>query len=88
MRFHATDKGNVPFTPQEEIERDREEAAAVVAKAEAEKAQAVADIKAELLAADLKIIRALTEGDTAGIKAHVEAQAILRTKMEAELKSR
>jgi len=25
-RFHATDKGNIPFTAEEELERDREEA--------------------------------------------------------------
>ena len=37
-----------------------------------------AAIDAQLIAADLKIIRALTEGDTARINAHKAAQAALR----------
>lgn len=39
------------------------------------------EIKAQLAAADLKIIRALTEGDTVRIAAHVLAQAALRAKL-------
>jgi hypothetical protein len=35
-------------------------------------------VDAQLMAADLKIIRALTEGDTARINAHKAAQATLR----------
>ena len=31
-RFHATDKGNIPFTPEEEAECDIEEAAWLAAK--------------------------------------------------------
>ena len=38
-RFHATAKGNVPFTAAEELERDIEEAEAIVTKADADKAQ-------------------------------------------------
>jgi hypothetical protein len=37
-----------------------------------------AGVDAQLMAADLKIIRALTEGDTARITAHKAAQATLR----------
>jgi hypothetical protein len=37
-----------------------------------------AGVDAQLMAADLKIIRALTEGDTARINAHKTAQAALR----------
>ena len=80
-RFHATDKGNVPFTEAEELERDREEAQAVVDRVTAEKAQKVATIKAEMDAADLKIIRALIDGDTEKIKAHKIAQAERRAKL-------
>jgi len=32
-RFHATSSGNVPFTPEEEIARDAEEAAAILTTA-------------------------------------------------------
>lgn len=37
-----------------------------------------AAVDAQLMAADLKIIRALTEGDTARVAAHKAAQAALR----------
>lgn len=37
-----------------------------------------ASVDAQLMAADLKIIRALTEGDTVRIDAHKAAQAALR----------
>lgn len=80
-RYHATDKGNVPFTAEEEKERDREEAQAMNNKIVADKAQEVATIKAEMDAADLKIIRALVDGDTAKIKAHKIAQAARRSKL-------
>ena len=80
-RYHATDKGNIPFTAEEELERDREEAQAVIDRATAEKAQIVATIKAEMDSADLKIIRALIDGDTAKIKVHKIAQAERRAKL-------
>lgn len=80
-RFHATDKGNVPFTAEEELERDREEAEWAAKKVDEEKAQAIAAIKDEMNAADLKIIRALIDGDTEKIKAHKIAQAERRTKL-------
>jgi len=80
-RFHATDKGNVPFTPEEELARDAEEAQAAIDKAAADKAQANEAIKSQLDAADLKIIRALTEGDQARIDAHKAAQATLRAQL-------
>ncbi|MBT9177368.1 MAG: hypothetical protein DDT20_01701 [Firmicutes bacterium] len=82
MRFRATDKGNVQFTAEEELERDREEAAWAVAQTAVRKAAANAIIQAQLDAADLKIIRALTEGDTVRIAAHVTAQAALRAKLK------
>lgn len=81
-RFHATDKGNIPFTAEEEAARDREEAQAVIDKVNADKSQAAAAIKAELVAADLAIIRALTEGDAVRVKEHVKAQAKRRAKLK------
>ena len=80
-RFHATDKGNIPFTAAEELERDREEAQFLIDRDKADKAQAVAEIKAEMDAADLKIIRAMIDGDTAKIRAHKIAQAKRRAKL-------
>ena len=80
-RFHATEEGSIPFTAEEELERDREEEAAVIAKTTAAKAQANAAVEAEMNAADLKIIRALIDGDTAKIKAHKIAQAERRAKL-------
>ena len=38
-------------------------------------------IRAQLREADIKIIRALTEGDNVKIAAHVAAQAVLRAKL-------
>ena len=81
-RFHATDKGNIPFTAEEEVERDREVAQAKIDKAAADKAQSVVAVKAEMAAADLAIIRALAEGDTARIKEHHKAQAERRAKLK------
>ena len=81
-RFHATDKGNIPFTPEEEAQRDREEAAAILQQAEAKKAAATAVVKDEMAAADLSIIRALAEWDTARIKEHNRAQAQRRAKLK------
>lgn len=46
------------------------------------KAEANAPILAALLAADLKIIRALVEGDTARVAAHRTAQAALRAGLQ------
>ena len=82
-RFHATAQGNIPFTPAEEIERDQEEAQAVTEKIAADKARSRAAIQAQLDAADLKIIRALAEGDSPRIAAHVASQAALRAKLVA-----
>ena len=39
------------------------------------------EIRAQLAANDLRVIRALTEGDTARITAHLMAQAALRAKL-------
>lgn len=81
-RFHATDKGNVPFTQEEELERDHEEAQSKVDKVAADKEQAIAVVKAEMTAADLAIIRALTEGDTVRVSAHLAAQQARRAKLK------
>lgn len=54
--------------------------------AENDRLQAIRDanavIQAQLAAADLIIIRALTEGDTARITAHKASQAALRAKIK------
>jgi len=81
-RHHATSLGTIAFTPEEELERDREETAAAIAKAAETIAQANALILAVIADADLKIIRAITEGDTTRIAAHVAAQAVLRARLQ------
>ena len=81
-RFHTKALGNIPFTPEEEVARDAEEAQAAIDKAAADIAAANAAVKAKMDAADLKIIRAITEGDTARIDAHKATQAARRAKLK------
>ena len=87
-RFHAVaasqefPDGTKQFTAEEESARDMEEAQAVIDKVAAVKAQSVAAVKSEMAAADLTVIRALTEGDTARIAAHNAAQAARRAKLK------
>lgn len=49
-RFHATSKGNIPFTAAEEVERDAEELAVLDAKP-------MEDWKASMAATDTKMPR-------------------------------
>ena len=63
------------------IDRWTEAGIALSLTPEQTKATANAPILAQMAAADLKIIRALTEGDTARITAHVAAQTALRAKL-------
>ena len=81
-RYHATSKGRIPFTPEEEARWDVREAKEAERKAQAAEVARVTAIKADLAANDAKIIRAITEGDEARVKAHKAAQATLRTKLK------
>ena len=81
MRYHTTAEGNIAFTAKEELERDNEEAAHLAAQPAIEKAAANAHIIAEMDAADLKIIRAIAEGDIKRLEAHKTSQALLRAKL-------
>jgi len=58
----------------------------VLSEDEAATTQAIIDynaaIKAQLAAADLAIVRALVEGDTARLQAHAASQAALRAKLK------
>tara|TARA_R110000868_G_scaffold286721_2_gene547153 strand:+ start:408 stop:662 length:255 start_codon:yes stop_codon:yes gene_type:complete len=65
-------------TRQVEIAGVMTEAEGIAAGIAAARLEAKAAIVATMQAADLAIIRALTEGDTARILAHVAAQAALR----------
>ena len=80
--FHATAAGPVQFTEQEEIEWAADVAARAIAKGAADKALANAAIQAEMDTADLKIVRALTEGDAARVSAHLSAQQARRAKLK------
>ena len=58
-----------------------EEYASLIATQPKTKDEIDAPILAQMAAADLKAIRALVEGDTVRITAHVTAQAALRAKL-------
>ena len=80
-RYHATPEGDVPFSAAEEIAYDQEMVETAARIAAEKKVQLMSTIKAEMDKADLKIIRALIDGDTAKIKAHKIAQAARRAKL-------
>jgi hypothetical protein len=54
-RFHATAQGNVPFTAQEEAERDAEEAAWAIQQAQPAPTPTKEQLMAELSALTAKI---------------------------------
>lgn len=62
-RFHATAEGDVPFTPEEEVARDEEEAS-WVANENQRLAQEAREKRDSLLAAtDWKVVKALEDGN-------------------------
>lgn len=74
MRYKTTDEGLVPFTPEEEAEWDARIERNAKAQKDAAVAQKRADILAALTAIDIKSIRALREGNQTRIDG-LEAQA-------------
>jgi len=81
----VADDGTVSFETEERwLEIDNVLSADEANTADA--AQAIIDynaaIKAQLAAADLAIVRALVEGDTARLQAHAASQAALRAKLK------
>ena len=72
----------IELTSQEVMDAQARTMAEAVVKEGERKALALAAIMKELRDADIKIIRALTEGDTARIKAHNKAQTERRAKLQ------
>jgi hypothetical protein len=54
-RFHTTAEGNIPFTAEEEAERDAEEAAWIIQRAQPAPAPTKEQLLAELQALTAKI---------------------------------
>lgn len=72
----------IELTPQEVADAQARTVAEAVVREGERKALALAAIMEELKDADIKIIRALTEGDATRIAAHVTAQAALRATLK------
>ena len=83
MRFHTTAEGDVPFTAEEEAERDAEIAAALIRKAADATAAAIAEIDVELAVIDIKRVRPLAEGDTVYLKTLNDQAVQLRAQRRA-----
>ena len=78
-RFRATAEGNVPFTAEEEAERDAEEAQAAAEKAELVKTQYQRDRAAEYPPmADY--LDGIVKGDQAQVQTYIDACLAVKTK--------
>ena len=78
-RFHATAEGNVPFTAEEEAERDAEEAQAAAEKAELVKTKYQRDRAAEYPPmADY--LDGIVKGDQAQVQTYIDACLAVKTK--------
>ena len=79
MRYHATSEGNVPFTAEEEAQRDAEEAQALVKQAALAKTQYQRQRAAEYPPmADY--LDAIVKGDQAQVQAYVDACLAVKAK--------
>lgn len=75
-RFRATAEGNIPFTPEEEAERDAEEAAWAASENE-RLAEEARNKRNDLLAAtDWKVVKALEDGNGLDFDLAVYRQAL------------
>ena len=78
-RFHATDKGNIPFTAEEEAARDAEEAAFAVEQAALTTTEYQRQRAAEYpLMADY--IDGIVKGDTAQVQTYIDACLAVKAK--------
>lgn len=78
-RFHATSEGNIPFTAEEETQRDAEEAQALVKEAELAKTQYQRDRAAEYPSIN-NYIDGVVKGDQAQIQAYIDACLAVKAK--------
>jgi hypothetical protein len=78
-RFHATSEGNIPFTAEEEVQRDAEEAQALVKEAELAKTQYQRDRASEYPSIN-NYIDGVVKGDQAQIQAYIDACLAVKLK--------
>ena len=78
-RFHTTSEGNVPFTAEEEAERDAEEAAFVAEQSEFLKTQYQRDRAAEYPPIT-DYIDGVVKGDTAQVQTYIDACLAVKAK--------
>lgn len=78
-RFHATSEGNIPFTAEEEAQRDAEEAQALVKEAELAKTQYQRDRASEYPSIN-NYIDGVVKGDQAQIQAYIDACLAVKAK--------
>jgi hypothetical protein len=78
-RFHATSEGNIPFTAEEEAQRDAEEAQALVKEAELAKTQYQRDRASEYPSIN-NYIDGVVKGDQTQIQAYIDACLAVKAK--------
>jgi hypothetical protein len=78
-RYHATAEGNIPFTAEEEAERDAEEAQWVVKQAEAAKL-AYQTKRASEYPPMADYLDGIVKGDQAQVQAYIDACLAVKTK--------
>jgi hypothetical protein len=78
-RFHATSEGNIPFTAEEEAQRDAEEAQELVKEAEFAKTQYQRDRAKEYPSIN-NYIDGVVKGDQAQIQAYIDACLAVKAK--------
>lgn len=78
-RFHATSEGNVPFTAEEEAQRDAEEAQAAAEQVELAKT-AYQHQRAAEYPAIADYLDGIVKGDTAQVQAYVDACLAVKAK--------
>jgi len=77
--YHATSEGNIPFTAEEEAQRDAEEAQALVKEAELAKTQYQRD-RADEYPSINNYIDGVVKGDQAQIQAYIDACLAVKAK--------
>jgi len=78
-RFHATAEGNIPYTAEEEAERDAEEAQWELEKAQLAKTQYQRD-RAKEYPPMADYLDGIVKGDQAQVQAYIDACLAVKTK--------
>ena len=78
-RFHATAEGNIPYTAEEEAERDAEEAQLEIEKSELAKTQYQRD-RAKEYPPMADYLDGIVKGDQAQVQAYIDACLAVKEK--------